>query len=111
MGASNILLRAVGSGANAFKLTQRIVAKDIYQFTRNPMSLGYYLIGLGIAFISGSTLLTLYVLLGIIPAHLITIKFFEEMELELRFGEPYREYKQSVPFLFPKLPARRLEND
>jgi protein-S-isoprenylcysteine O-methyltransferase Ste14 len=111
MGASNISLRTVGSGANAFKLTQRIVEKNIYQFTRNPMSLGYYLIGLGIAFISGSTLLTLYVVFGIIPAHLLTIKFFEEMELELRFGEPYREYKQSVPFLFPKPPAHRMEND
>ena len=111
MGASNVLLRAVGSGANAFKLTQRIVEKDIYQFTRNPMSLGYYLIGLAIAFISGSTLLTLYVVLGIIPAHLLAIKWFEEMELELRFGEPYRQYRQVVPFLFPKLPARRLAND
>ena len=111
MGVSNVLLRAVGSGANAFKLTQHIVEKNIYQFTRNPMSLGYYLIGLAIAFISGSTLLTLYVVLGIIPAHLLAIKWFEEMELELRFGEPYRQYRQAVPFLFPKLPARRLAND
>lgn len=111
MGASNVSLRTLGSGANAFKLTQHIVEKDIYQFTRNPMSLGYYLIGLAIAFISGSTLLTLYVVLGIIPAHLLAIKFFEEMELELRFGDSYRQYKQSVPFLFPKLPARRMENE
>ncbi len=104
MGASNKSLRALGSGANAFRLTRRVVANDIYQYTRNPMSLGYYLIGLSIAFLSGSTLLTLYVLLGIIPAHLFFLKFFEELELELRFGEAYKLYKQEVPFLFPSVP-------
>ena len=105
MGMSNISLRKLGSGANAFRLTQRIVDKDVYQYTRNPMSLGYYLIGIALGFISGSTLLTLYVILGIIPVHLFTLKFFEEYELDLRLGEPYRQYKQKVPFLIPKLPA------
>ena len=103
MGMSNKSLRAFGSGANAFRLTTRIVERDVYQYTRNPMSLGYYLIGLALGFTSGSTLLTLYVVLGIIPAHLFYLKFFEELELDLRLGEPYRQYKQKVPFLFPKI--------
>jgi protein-S-isoprenylcysteine O-methyltransferase Ste14 len=102
---SNKSLRALGSGANAFRLTKRIVETDIYQHTRNPMSLGYYLLALGAGFISGSTLLTLYVLLGIIPAHIFFLKFFEELELELRFGDSYKQYKQRVPFLVPKLSA------
>ena len=105
LGISNKSLRALGSGANAFRLTKQIVEKDIYKYTRNPMSLGYYLLALGIGLISGSTLLTLYVLLGIIPAHLFFLKFFEELELELRFGESYKQYKQKVPFLVPKLSA------
>lgn len=99
---SNKLLRSLGSGANAFRLTKQIVATDIYRYTRNPMSLGYYLSAIGLGFISGSTLLTLYVLLGIIPAHLFFLKFFEEYELELRLGESYQTYKQKTPFLFPK---------
>jgi protein-S-isoprenylcysteine O-methyltransferase Ste14 len=103
MGASNKSLRALGSGANAFRLTRRIVANDIYQYTRNPMSLGYYLIGLSIAFLSGSTLLTLYIVFGIIPAPLFFLKFFEEFELELRFGDSYQQYKRQVPFLFPRM--------
>lgn len=103
MGSSNVLLRKLGSGANAFRLTARVVAQDVFRHTRNPMSLGYYLIGLSIAFLSGSTLLTLYVLLGIIPAHLFALLYFEEKELELRFGESYLQYKQAVPFLFPRL--------
>jgi protein-S-isoprenylcysteine O-methyltransferase Ste14 len=102
MGSSLRLLRALGSGANAFKLTKRVVAGDIYQSTRNPMSLGYYLTGMGIGFISGSTLLTMIVLFGIIPAHLFCLKYFEERELELRFGDAYNTYKQDVPFLFPR---------
>ena len=105
LGISNILLRALGSGANAFRLTKKIVEKDIYKYTRNPMSLGYYLFLLSVGFMSGSTLFTLGVLLGIIPAHVFFLKFFEELELELRFGEGYKQYKQKVPFLIPKLSA------
>lgn len=99
---SNQSLRALGSGANAFLLTKRIVERDIYTYTRNPMSLGYYLFSLALAFISGSTLITVAVLLGLIPAHLLFLKYFEEKELELRFGESYKEYKKKVPFLIPK---------
>jgi protein-S-isoprenylcysteine O-methyltransferase Ste14 len=65
------------------------------------MSLGYYLFALGVGLISGSSLLTLYVLFGLIPAHLFFLRFFEELELELRLGESYQEYKQKTPFLFP----------
>lgn len=105
LGVSNRLLRALGSGANAFRLTQHVVAGDIYRRTRNPMSLGYYLAALGLSLMVGSTLLTLYVLLGLIPAHVFFLKFFEERELELRLGEPYRRYRQAVPFLIPRLMA------
>jgi len=103
---SNKSLRALGSGTNAFRLTKHIVEADIYKYTRNPMSLGYYLFALGVGFISGSTLLTLYVIFGLVPAHLFFLRFFEELELELRLGESYKEYKQKTPFLIPRLLAR-----
>jgi protein-S-isoprenylcysteine O-methyltransferase Ste14 len=105
LGISNKLVRSLGGGANAFRLTRQIVEGDIYKRTRNPMSLGYYLFALSVGFLSGSTLLTLSVLFGLIPAHLFFLKFFEEVELELRFGESYTQYKQKVPFLIPKLTA------
>jgi protein-S-isoprenylcysteine O-methyltransferase Ste14 len=103
MAVTNRLLRSRGSGSAAFILTRRVVDDDIYKRTRNPMSLGFYLLALGIAFISGSTFATLAVLLGIIPSHLLFIKYFEEKELELRFGESYLEYQKTVPFLIPRL--------
>ena len=100
---TNKLLRSLGSGANAFRLTKKIVAEDIYKRTRNPMSLGFYLLTLTVAFVSGSTFVTLVALLGLIPAHIFFLKYFEELELELRFGESYLEYKKQVPFLIPKI--------
>lgn len=102
LGITNKLLRALGNGANAFRLTKQIVAEDVYKLTRNPMSLGFYLFALALGFGSGSTFVTLAVLLGLIPAHVFFLKYFEELELELRFGESYLEYKKSVPFLIPK---------
>jgi protein-S-isoprenylcysteine O-methyltransferase Ste14 len=101
LAVSNKSLRALGSGTNAFRLTKHIVEGDVYKYTRNPMSLGYYLFSLGVGFISGSTLLTLYVLFGLIPAHIFFLRFFEELELELRLGESYKEYKQKTAFLIP----------
>jgi protein-S-isoprenylcysteine O-methyltransferase Ste14 len=109
MGASNVALRALGSGANAFRLTERVVHANVFELTRNPMSLGYYLLCLAIALLSGSTLLTLYVVAGLIPAHLFFLLFFEARELELRFGDSYREYRARVPFLLPRLGRRHEE--
>ncbi len=103
LGVTNKLLRALGSGTNAFILTKRIVDDDIYKRTRNPMSLGFYLFALALAFASSSTFVLLAVSLGLIPAHAFFLKYFEELELELRFGESYLEYKRTVPFLIPRI--------
>ncbi|MGB7876268.1 MAG: isoprenylcysteine carboxylmethyltransferase family protein [Anaerolineales bacterium] len=102
LGASNKLLRSKGNGANRFRQTDRIVQTDIYKRIRNPMSLGYYLWSLSLGLISGSTFVTIFVLVGFIPAHIFFLKYFEELEIELRFGEVYKQYKQKVPFLIPK---------
>lgn len=99
---TNKLLRSLGSGTNAFILTKKIVDDDIYKRTRNPMSLGFYLFALALGFASNSTFVLLAVSLGLIPAHAFFLKYFEELELELRFGESYLEYKKTVPFLIPK---------
>jgi len=101
LGVSNRLLRAGGDGANAFRLTRRVVATDVYAWARNPMSLGYYLACVGLALLLGSTLLLGYVVLGVIPAHLFFLTFFEERELALRFGPGYEAYRAAVPFLLP----------
>jgi protein-S-isoprenylcysteine O-methyltransferase Ste14 len=90
---SQAALRRLGEGTNAFRLTQRLVAGDIYSRTRNPMSLGYYLLCLGIGLALGSTYITLGTLLALVPIHALNLKIFEEVEY----------YRRRVPFLLPRL--------
>ncbi len=99
---SMIALRKWGQGFASFVLSQRVVEASLYQRVRNPMALGWYLMCLGLACCGCSTYLMLYLLLGHIPAHIFYLKFFEERELALRFGESYTAYKQQVPFLIPR---------
>jgi len=101
--ASNWALGAIGKGAAAFSLTQTVVERSIYGRTRNPMSLGLYLICAGVGLAVGSTYITIGSLIGVIPAHVFFLKYFEELELQLRFGDEYVAYKRGAPFLFPRL--------
>jgi protein-S-isoprenylcysteine O-methyltransferase Ste14 len=100
---ANVALRRFGHGANAFRLTKRLVAADVYRRSRNPMSLGYYLSSVGAGLLFGSTTVTLAALLAVVPAHLLALTYFEELELELRLGQDYLDYKSTVPFLLPRL--------
>jgi protein-S-isoprenylcysteine O-methyltransferase Ste14 len=104
---SNVALRSLGEGASAFWLTKRLVVSHIYERTRNPMSLGFYLGAVGIGLMLGSTYMTLGALYVAIPVHVFYLKYFEEYELELRMGPSYAEYRRSVPFLIPGWLSRR----
>ncbi|MBP7331729.1 MAG: isoprenylcysteine carboxylmethyltransferase family protein [Firmicutes bacterium] len=98
---SIVVLLDRGEGLLAFELTKKLAAKDIYKRTRNPMSLGFYLICIGLSLLGGSTFFILWSLIVLIPVHVFFLKYFEERELEIRFGDSYREYRRKVPFLIP----------
>lgn len=98
---SNFALLNHGHGQAAFFLTKNVVNTDVYKLTRNPMSLGFYLGCLALGMLSGSTYFTLWLLIEVIPAHIFYLKFFEERELEFRFGNAYNEFRKKVPFLIP----------
>jgi protein-S-isoprenylcysteine O-methyltransferase Ste14 len=91
-----------GWGLASFVLSQRVVEMSLYQRVRNPMALGWYLMCLGVGCCARSTYLMLYLLLGHIPSNIFFLKFFEERELELRFGESYTAYRRHIPFLIPR---------
>jgi protein-S-isoprenylcysteine O-methyltransferase Ste14 len=38
---------------------------------------------------------------------LVYIKFLEEREMEIRFGEAYQEYRKQTPFIIPRLWQRK----
>lgn len=106
--SSNQALIKLGRGTAAFLLTRQVVSERVYHWVRNPMSLGYYLACVGIGLIAGSTVLTLGTLLVIVPIHIFNLRYFEERELELRYGQSYLDYKRRVPFLFQG-PSGRVE--
>lgn len=66
------------------------------------MSLGFYAACVGMGMIAGSLTVTLGVLSVIVPVHVINLKYFEERELEQRYGDAYVDYRQRVPFLIPR---------
>ena len=101
VGISHFALLHDGHGQAAFFLTKNVVNGSVYKLTRNPMSFGFYSGCLALGSLSGSTYFTLWLLIEVIPAHIFYLKFFEERELELRFGDPYMEYRKNVPFLIP----------
>lgn len=99
---SLVVLLDCGGGLPAFDLTKRLAAGYIYARTRNPMALGFSLIFAAIGVLAGSTSFILWSLSVIIPALIFYLKYFEECELEIRFGQSYLEYKQRVPFMIPR---------
>ncbi len=99
---SNLVLQGVGDGRAAFFLTKNVVEVYVYKLTRNPMSLGFYLTCLALGLLAGSTYFTLWLIIEVIPSHVFYLKFFEERELELRFGKSYMNYRKMVPFMIPK---------
>jgi protein-S-isoprenylcysteine O-methyltransferase Ste14 len=65
------------------------------------MGFGAICMYLGMAIIVGS-LSSIIVVLFFLFLLILWIKKVEEKELELRFGQDYREYKKTVPFMIPR---------
>jgi len=104
-GLSVVNLAARGSGAPfGIALSRRLAVDWLYAWTRNPMVLGTlaFLVALGLWM--QSAYFVLWALLLVSPALLFFVKFFEERELEIRFGEPYRQYRARTPMLIPRRP-------
>jgi protein-S-isoprenylcysteine O-methyltransferase Ste14 len=70
------------------------------------MMLGVWLVLLGEALVFGSVPLGLW-FLGFCGLCLILIPAWEEPDLKNRFGEPYEEYKRTVPRWIPKIPLKK----
>ncbi len=86
--------------------TQELIIQKPYNYCRNPMALGAIVAYLGVAALAGSISAVVLVLILAILL-LIYIKLLEEKEMELRFGEAYREYRKQTPFIIPRLWQRK----
>jgi protein-S-isoprenylcysteine O-methyltransferase Ste14 len=86
--------------------TQELIASGPFRYCRNPMALGTILGYLGMT-IAAATAVGVVLVLSLASLLLLYIRKVEEKELTERFGEPYLEYKKSVPFIIPRIPRQR----
>ena len=97
------LFARVGQGTLApWDPTRKLVASGPYRFVRNPMISSVACLLIGQALLRVSVIVGLWALIFICINHVYFI-LSEEPGLEKRFGEPYRQYKASVPRWLPRL--------
>ena len=75
--------------------TVKLVVTGFYQFMRNPVYVGLFLILFGEAVVFMSAVLLLYSFLWLLALNLIVV-FIEEPSIRRRFGDSYDEYFESV---------------
>ncbi len=81
---------------------RQLVVRGPYRFVRNPMISGVIFVLLGEALLLESLPHTVWSAI-FLAINLIYIPLLEEPQLEARFGEPYRRYRQQVPRFLPRL--------
>lgn len=79
----------------------KFIVEGIYQYVRNPMYLGDFLVVLSEFLIFGHIALLGYFFILISLVHLAVV-YQEEPTLEAAFGSDYLDYKARVPRWFPK---------
>ena len=82
--------------------TKKLLTDKPYSLCRNPMVLGTLIFYFGIAVFTSSykPMLAVFLFGLFLTAY---VKLVEEKEMALRFGDEYSRYKQSAPFIFPRL--------
>jgi protein-S-isoprenylcysteine O-methyltransferase Ste14 len=80
--------------------TKKLIIVGPFKYCRNPMTLGTIIAYSGVVILIGSyTALSVIVIFSLML--LVYLKFIEEKELEMRFGQDYLEYKKNTPFILP----------
>jgi protein-S-isoprenylcysteine O-methyltransferase Ste14 len=97
----NLAIQGLGAPF-AIALSRRLAKNWLYARTRNPMVLATLACLVTVGLWLQSALFVVWVLLVVTPVEIIVLKVYEERELEIRFGEAYREYKAKTSFLWPR---------
>lgn len=83
-----------------------LVTTGLYGYTRNPMILGLLILLSGIGWVVQSITTILITPLVMFVILWVWLKRREEPQLEQRFGEAYRVYRETTPLIIPR-PWRR----
>lgn len=84
---------------------QQFILAGPYQYIRNPMMLGFFVVLFGEAVLAESLAILLYVII-VISVVWWYVVLVEEKELEVRFTDTYHVYTQRVPRWLPRLPRQ-----
>ena len=101
-----LALRAWASGH--LRKNETLATTGPYAYTRNPLYLGSFLIGLGFTIAAGQVLLVAIFLIMILGIYLPVMRV-ESATLAELFGKKYVRYAKEVPLLFPRLSAYRTQ--
>jgi protein-S-isoprenylcysteine O-methyltransferase Ste14 len=101
-----LLVRAWASGH--IRKNDALATSGPYAYTRNPLYLGTFILGLGFTIAAAGNWWLLYIVLGGMFAALflgiyLPVMRVEALTLAQLFGEDYKRYAASVPLLFPRL--------
>jgi protein-S-isoprenylcysteine O-methyltransferase Ste14 len=94
-----ILIRAWASGH--IRKNQNLAISGPYAFTRNPLYLGSFLLGVGFTIASGVWWLALVFIVLFLGIYLPVMRV-EAEDLTQIFGTDFVEYKENVPLFFPR---------
>ena len=93
----------IGKGTLApWSPTGKLVIDGMYRYVRNPMIIGVLIVLAGESIAILSLNIFIWTLIFFIINNIWYI-FYEEPDLEKKFGDEYRKYKKSVPRWIPRL--------
>ena len=105
LGVLGLALRAWAAGS--IRKYHELATGGPYAYTRNPLYLGSFMLGTGLA-VAGGRWIFIAVLAAFFLSIYRTTALREALELEGSFGESYRAYAAEVPFFLPRLTAYRI---
>lgn len=100
-----LLVRAWAAGH--IRKNDALAVSGPYAYTRNPLYLGTFILGLGFTIAAAGNRWWLYIVLGGMFAALFLGIYLPVMRVEAStlaqlFGEDYKRYAATVPLLFPR---------
>ena len=102
-----LLIRGWSSGH--IRKNQELAVSGPYAFTRNPLYLGSFILGLGFTIASGVWWLGLLFIALFLGIYLPVMRV-EAEDLKAIFGKQYLEYARQVPLFFPR-PTKKIDAD
>jgi len=87
-------------------MPRQLVVAGPYRFVRNPMAVSGIVQGVAVGLMLSSWLVVAYALLGSLLWN-YAVRPHEEADLEKRFGDPYRQYRDAVRCWVPGRPVAR----